>query len=172
MRNKPIRRAFGLDLLARFSKRERLALRKNVRQQHIMMPAERVERLSERDEVARNEPRALMDQLIEGMLAVGSRLPPIDRAGLRLDWCPIERYVLAVALHRQLLEIGRETLQVLVIGQHGDGLRAEEVVVPDAEKAHQDRQVAAERRGPEMLVDCMEARQHVAEMVGADGQHG
>src|SRR5258708_25837327 len=105
------------------------------------------------------------------MLAIGSRLAPIDRAGLGLDWCPIARYVFAVALHRQLLEIGRETLEVLVVGQHRDGMRAEEVVVPDAEKAHEDRQVSAKRRGPEMLVDRMEARQHVAAMIEADGPH-
>ena len=106
-----------------------------------------------------------------GMLAVGSWLPPIDRARLRLYGRPIERYVFAVALHRQLLEIGRETLQVRLVGQHRDGLRAEEVVVPDAKKAHEYRQVGAERRGPEMLVDRVEARQHAAEMIWPDGQN-
>ena len=40
--------------------------------------------------------------------------------------------MLAVALHRQLLEVGREALQVLVVRQHRDRLRAEEIVVPDA----------------------------------------
>ena len=44
------------------------------------MPAERVERLGEADEVAGDQPRALVDQLIEGMLAVGAGLAPIDRA--------------------------------------------------------------------------------------------
>ena len=172
MVDKPIRRAFGLDLLARFSKRERLGLRKDVRQQHIVMPAKRVERLSERNKITRNEPSTLMDQLIKGMLAIGSRLAPIDRAGLSLNGRPIERYVFAVALHCQLLEIGRETLQVLIVGQHRHRLGAEEVVIPDAQKAHQRRQVAAKRRGPEMLVDRVETRQHVAEMLCADGQHG
>ena len=45
------------------------------------MPAERIQRLRERDEVARNEPRALMDQLVERMLAVGAGFAPVDRAG-------------------------------------------------------------------------------------------
>src|SRR5215470_7184296 len=105
------------------------------------------------------------------MLTVGPRLAPIDRTSLGLDRRPIDRYVLAVALHRQLLEIGREALQVLIVGQHRGGLRAEEVVVPDAEKAHEHRQVAVKRRGPEMLVYRMEARQHFAETIWADGQH-
>src|SRR3984893_17745723 len=172
VRDKPSGRAFGLDLLGRFSEGERLGLRKYIRQQHIMMPAEWVERLSKSDEVTGDEPGALMDQLIEGVLAIGSRLAPIDRAGVSVHRRSIEPHMFAVALHRQLLEISRETLQVLVVGQHCDGLRAPEVVVPDAEKAHEHRQVAPKWRGPEMLVDRLETRQHGVEMLRADGQHG
>jgi len=43
------------------------------------MSAELVERLCEGDEVAGNEPSALVDQLIERVLAIGSRLAPKDR---------------------------------------------------------------------------------------------
>ena len=60
--------------------------------------------------------------------------------------------MLAVALHRQLLEIGREALQVLLVGQHRDRLGAEEIVVPDGQEAHEHRQVALER------VRCESAR--------------
>src|SRR5258708_4204541 len=79
VRNKPIRRAFGLDLLARFSKGEGLGLRKDVRQQHIVMPSKRVERLCECDEVTRNEPRSLLHQLLKEILSVRSLLPPLHR---------------------------------------------------------------------------------------------
>jgi len=147
VRDKPIRRTFGLDLLGRFSEGERLSLREDIREQQIVVPPDRVERLSECDEIARNEPRALMDQLIERVLAIGSGLAPIDRAGLSVDRCSGERYVLAVALHHQLLEIGWETLQVLVVGKHRDGLRAVEVVVPNAEESHEHRKIALKRRG-------------------------
>ena len=61
------------------------ALREHVGHQHVVMPAERIERLAEGDEVARNQPRALMDQLIERVLAVGARLAPVDRAGVVID---------------------------------------------------------------------------------------
>ena len=98
----------------------------------------------ERDEVARDEPRALVDQLIEGVLAVGARLAPVDRAGVVRDLVAVERHVLAVALHRQLLEVGGEALEVLLVRQHRDRLRAEEVGVPDAEQPHQHRQVPRE----------------------------
>src|SRR5215471_18089831 len=149
VRDEPIGRAFGLDLLARFSEGERLGLGEYVRQQHIVMPAELVERLCEGDEVAGDEPGALMDQLIERVLAIGSRLAPIDRAGLMIYRHPGEGQVLAVALHRQLLEIGWEALQILLVGQHRDGLCAEEVIVPDAEETHEHRQVALEWRAAE-----------------------
>src|SRR5437016_2248448 len=81
------------------------------------MPVESVERLGERDEVARDESGSLMNQLIEGVLAVCARLPPVNRAGVGLDLGAIEGDMLAIALHRQLLEIGGESLEVLVVAQ-------------------------------------------------------
>jgi len=44
-----------------------------------------------------------MDELIEGMLAVGSRLAPINRSGRVVHLGPVESDVLSVAFHRQLL---------------------------------------------------------------------
>ena len=82
VRHKPIRRALRLHLLRRLAERQRLALREDVGQQHVVMAAQRIERLAKGDEVAGNQPRALMDQLIERMLAVGSRLAPVNRTGL------------------------------------------------------------------------------------------
>ena len=46
------------------------------------MPAERRERVGEGDEVARNQPRALVNQLVERVLPVGAGLAPVDRAGV------------------------------------------------------------------------------------------
>src|SRR5262245_64253166 len=112
MRDEPIGRAFGLDLLARFSEGERLGLCKYVRQQHIVMPAELVERLCEGDEVTRNEPSALMDQLIERVLVIGSRLAPIDRNGLMVHRRSGERNMIEVALHHQLLVFCQDTLEI------------------------------------------------------------
>ena len=72
------------------------------------------------------------------MLPVGAGLAPDDRAGRIVDARARERHALAVRLHRELLEVGREALQVLVVGQHGVRLRAEEIRVPEREQAHQD----------------------------------
>ena len=79
--------------------------------------------------------------------------------------------MLAVALHRQLLQIGGEALQVLLVRQHGHGLGAEEVGVPDGQQPHEHRQVALERRGAEVLVHLVEAVEHGAEVLRADGEH-
>ena len=45
-----------------------------------MVPAKGIQRLIKSDEVARYEPGPLMDQLVEGVLPVSSRLAPIDGA--------------------------------------------------------------------------------------------
>ena len=55
------------------------------------MRAERVERFDEGDEVAGDQPRALMDELIERVLAVRAGLAPIDRAGRIVDLRAVER---------------------------------------------------------------------------------
>ncbi len=85
VRHEPIRRALGLDFLGRLAEGQRLGLGEDVRQQHVVVPAERVERLDKGDEVTGDEPGALMDQLVEGVLAVGARLAPVDGAGLVVD---------------------------------------------------------------------------------------
>ena len=90
VRHEPVRRALGFDLLRRLSERQRFGLGEDVGQQHVVVAAERIERLRKGDEVARDEPRSLMDQLIEGVLAVGSRLAPIDRAGRVGDLGPVD----------------------------------------------------------------------------------
>src|ERR1035437_8853871 len=131
MRHQPIRSAFGLDLLGRFPECERLGLREYVREQQVVMASERIQRPAETDEVAWDKLRSLVDELVEGMLAVGAGLAPVNRSRLIIDGSAFERDVLAVRFHRQLLEIGGKALEVLLVRQHRDGLRAEEIVVPD-----------------------------------------
>src|SRR5437660_5877995 len=97
------------------------------------MPAHWVKSLGEGDEVTRNQARTLVNELIEGMLAVRSRFTPIKRTGLVINLGPVDRNVLSVALHGQLLQIRRKPLQVLLIGKDRDRRRTEEVRVPNAE---------------------------------------
>src|SRR5262245_32786732 len=76
----------------------------------LVMPAERIERLVKGNEVCWNESGPLMDELIERMLAVGARLSPVHRTGVIGHLCSIECHVFAVALHRQLLQVGGKSL--------------------------------------------------------------
>ena len=121
---RPVWGAFRCYLLRRLHKCERLGLSKDVREQDIVLPAERVERLAEGNEVTGNEPRSLVDQLIERVLAFGTRLAPVDRASIAGDPLALERDLLAVALHRQLLRVGGKGLEILLVGQDRNRLSA------------------------------------------------
>src|SRR5215813_1065644 len=135
------------------------------------MTAQRIERFGESDEVARNELGSLMNQLVERVLPVRSRLAPINRTGLIGDLGTVDPYVLAVTLHRQLLQVSRESLQVLFVRQDSDSLGPKEVVVPNGQKSHQHRQIAFKRRRSEMLIHLVKAGEHVAEIIRANGDH-
>ena len=76
--------------------------------------------------------------------------------------------MLAVGLHGELLQVGRETVQVLAVRKHGVALGTEEVDVPDVEEAHQRDGVVLERRVAEVLVDGMEALEELLEALGAE----
>src|SRR2546425_11251280 len=90
-----------------------------------MMPANRIQRLGKCNEVARDEPCPLMDQLVERVLPVCSRFSPVDGAGIVGDYFTVKCDVFSVALHRQLLQICRETLQILLVRQDRDSLCTE-----------------------------------------------
>src|SRR5690242_15406880 len=110
MRRQPIGNTLVLHLLSGLAKRHGLRLREDVCKQHVVMPAKGVEWTAEGDEVARDEPGALMDELIERMLAVSPRLAPVDLARIVFHGRAIERHALAITFHGQLLQVGRKAL--------------------------------------------------------------
>ena len=67
---------------------------------HILLAvAYRVSRVSHGNEVSRNQLGALVDQLVEGVLAVGARLAPEDLAGGGGDRGAIPAHALTIGLH-------------------------------------------------------------------------
>src|SRR6516225_8042838 len=128
MRDEPVRRFLGLYLFRSFAECQCFALRKNVRHKYVVMPPQRVKRVVEGNEVTGNQACSLMNQLVEGVLPVGSGLAPVDWAGLMPHRSSFDRNALTVALHCQLLQVSREALQVLVVWQDGNRLCIEEVV--------------------------------------------
>ena len=112
-----------------------------------------------------------MQQLIEGVLAVGARLTPEDLPGGGADRCAVGPHRLTVGLHGELLQIGREPRHVVRIGKDRTGFRAEEVGVPQPDQAQQHRRVGLQWRGGEVAVDEVEAGQEVGERLPADDGH-
>ena len=123
------------------------------------------------DEVRGDELGALVNELVEGVLAVGARLAPEDLAGLGGHGAAVPAHGLAVGLHGELLEVGGEAVQVLGVGQDGVGAGLEEVDVPDVEQAHEHGDVLGRGLGGEVLVNGVEAGEEVGEVLRADG-HG
>src|SRR5690348_29235 len=112
-----------------------------------------------------------MDELIKRVLAVRSRLAPVNRTSLIVNLGAFERDVFAVALHCQLLKVGWESLQVLFVRQYRHRFCTKEIAVPDSQKAHQDWQVALERSCAEVLVHLVKYIQQRAEVFRAYGEH-
>ena len=174
-RDDVLRRALSAHLVSGLAERERLGLREEVAQEqlvHVLVAVlGRVRGVDERDEVGRNQLRALVDQLVEGVLAVGARLAPEDLAGVGGDRGAVPTHGLAVGFHGQLLQIRREAVQVLVVREHRVGCGVEEVAVPHVEHAEQHDHVLVERGVGEVLVDLMEAVQELLETCRAE-DHG
>src|SRR5690606_28939224 len=85
---------------------------------------ERIVTLTKSDEIAGDELRPLMNQLVEGMLSVGAWFTPDDGACFISDSGAVTCHPLAVALHVELLQISREAFEVLVIRQDSVASRA------------------------------------------------
>ena len=83
---------------------------------YLTFSGERILALAEADEVARNH-ATLMNQLIEAVLAVGARLTEINFACVEGKRGAVHGNPLAVGLHVDLLDVGRETEKGLGVGQ-------------------------------------------------------
>src|SRR6476619_3597760 len=108
------------------------------------MSADPVQRPGKCNKVAGNQACALMDQLIERMLAVGPGLSPVNGTSVLLDFLSLQSDVFAVAFHGQLLQICGKALEILFVRQDGDSFRAEEVVIPNCKQTHEYGQITFE----------------------------
>src|SRR5690349_14677882 len=101
------------------------------------MRRQRIERLVEADEIARDQLRALMDQLVISVLAVRARRAPNNRSRLIAHTVAIQIDALAVALHVELFKVGGQTTEIMIVRQNRDRLSAEKIVVPDANQSQE-----------------------------------
>jgi hypothetical protein len=117
-----------------------------------MVISQRIVTDSGRDEIAGDQFRPLMNQLIEGMLSIRPGFAPNHRAGLIVHFPPAPVNGLSIALHIPLLKVGWEAMQVLVIGQNGLCLGTKKVVVPNSDEGKYDGYVFLQSRLSEMDV--------------------
>ncbi len=107
-----------------------LGLGEHVSHELVVMVPQSLDRVPEPDELHWHQPGSLVQQLVEGVLAVGARSAPDDWTCIGADPPTAQVDVLSVGLHLQLLEVRGQAGQVAAVGEHRDALRAQEVVVP------------------------------------------
>eukprot|EP00760_Papus_ankaliazontas_P006658 PhM_4_TR13129/c0_g1_i1/m.69410 len=110
-----------------------------------------------------------MDELVEGVLAIGARLSPHNGSSRHIHPTAVTGNVLTIALHVPLLQVGRKAVQVLVVGEDRLRLGVEEIVIPDAEQSHNDGQVLRKRRRTEVLVQVVGTGEQLLEVLEAEG---
>ena len=111
-----------------------------------------------------------MQQLEEGVLAVGAGLAPDQRAGRVAASDAVERHALAVRFHVELLQIGRQARQALVVGDDRAGRITADDAVPVADEAQEQGQVFRRiGRRKCSSIACAPARKR--EISGPDGDH-
>jgi len=98
-------RPFGSNLLGGLSKGQRFGLSEQIRHKQIMLGSQGVQRVAKADEIAGDEARALVQQLVERMLTVGALLAPYDGRGGFCHGQTLESHMLAIAFHGELLQV-------------------------------------------------------------------
>ena len=118
--------------------------------------------------------RALVQELVKGVLPIGTGLPPHHWVCGPLHWLSITPNCLAIGLHFRLLQIGRQPAQCLSVGKdHPTGV-AEHIGVPQLDQGQMQGNVLVSPGLREMPVHCPGSSQQGAERLrtGAkrDGQ--
>ncbi|MNO72247.1 hypothetical protein D3C76_631880 [compost metagenome] len=160
----------GFRFFARLAEHQCLALGQAVGVQPLMVVGHWVETDHWNDEVRRDQLRALVQQLVIGVLAIATDAAPDDRAGVMVNRGAVLAHALAVGLHVQLLQMLGDVAQVMIIRQDRMALRAPEIAVPDAEQGQQYRHVLLEWCVLEVLVHGVGTGQQLLEVGHADGQ--
>ena len=129
------------------------------------MLANRIVADSGREEIAWNQARTLMNQLIKSMLTVCTRFTPNNRSSLVSDDITISIYAFTVALHIALLKICGKAVHILVIWQNGFRFCSKEIDIPNPNHRQQNRQIAFKRRILKVFIHRMKAFQHLFEII-------
>ena len=97
-------------------------------------------------QIAGHQVSTLVQQLEEGMLHIGAHTTPDHRSTAGRQKVAGCIHALAIAFHVQLLQVGRQQLQALVVGHDGVGLGTQYLAIPDLVQGEAHRNVDAQRR--------------------------
>ena len=103
------------------------------------------------------------------MLAIGAGLAPDGGRRGASQCAAVQRHALAVALHLQLLQVGRVAAHGCVVRRHAAAGKAVEVAVPHIQQSQAHRQVLRQRCGAKVLVHGMATGQELTEALLANG---
>lgn len=141
MRYQMIFGSIGPDFLGGFSKGQSLGLGQEIGYQSIVMPCKWIVGLGKSDKIARYQFGPLMEELEEGVLAIGTGFTPDDRAGLPRDRLSLLGGAFAVGFHVELLQISDQTGQRLIVREDGMSGGVEKIIIPDAQEGQDRRHV-------------------------------
>ena len=170
VRNQFLRAVLCADLVGSLSDHQGFGLSEEVGCQHALVLAtvDGVVGLGSHEEVGGDELGALVQELEEAVLGIGGWLAEENSSRGVLHVVASAGDGLAVALHGKLLEVGRETVEVLVEWRDQVRLSTEEIAIPDAQEASDHRDVLLKRSVAEMVVHSMGTSEKLAEVIKAD----
>ena len=154
------------------AERKRLRLGQAILQREILRLGAAPRTAQRRNEIERRGRGPLVQHLEERVLGIRAGLAPHHRRGGEIDVLAGERHRFAVALHFELLQVGRQARQALIVGQHGERRERQEAAVPHAEHPHDHGQILLERGFGEVPVDVARAAQELLELFAADDELG
>src|SRR5450432_2806357 len=123
-----------------------------------------------RDKITGDQQGALVDQLIKGMLTIGTGLTPDHGAGSIAHGLAVPIHGLAIALHIALLKIGGKSVHILIIRQYRLRLRTKEISVPEPDQGHRHGDILFESCRAEMVVGLMGPVKQGFEMIVPDAK--
>mmetsp|Transcript_9105 Transcript_9105/g.15829 ORF Transcript_9105/g.15829 Transcript_9105/m.15829 type:complete len:501 (-) Transcript_9105:206-1708(-) len=123
-----------------------------------------------RQEIAGDHLCSLMNELIKRVLSIRSWLSPND--GTRLDIASLAIFgnVLSITFHISLLEVRRESVHVLIVGEDGQGFRLMKVIVPESDQRQGQRQVILGIGIQKVLIHGMRSRVHLHPVIESEAK--
>jgi len=168
---------FSLDCFGSLSESHGLGLGEKVTQKNrvVVDGSTKLSRniilcLAGSQKVARNDLGSLVNQLVESVLTVGSRFSPNDGTSLDIDGLAVAINVLSVGFHVSLLEVGGESVHVLIVRKNGHRFGVEKVVVPDSKHGQSQRQVFLSVVLEKVLIDGVGSCVHFHPIVESNGK--